>query len=79
MCGGAFQIHRKKRPWNYVMCPSIDKQILCGWGRCFQIQRKKNLEEVLYDYMMQHPTYASIIHLCIIIHSKPQYESAGNE
>jgi hypothetical protein len=33
----------------------------------------------MIDYMMQHPTYASIIHLCIIIHTKPQYESAGNE
>jgi hypothetical protein len=42
MCGGAFN-YIEKKPWNYVMCPSIDKQIFCG-GRCFEIQRKKNLE-----------------------------------
>jgi hypothetical protein len=60
MCGGAFQIHRKKSRGIMLCVLQLIKQILCGWGRCFQIQRKKN-REVLYDYMMQHPTYASII------------------
>jgi hypothetical protein len=40
------------------MCPSIDTQIFCGGKGAFKYkERKKNLE-VLYDYMMHHPTYA---------------------